>query len=129
MRKIRKPKSPITSLIDISLLLLVYFMLITNYSQTNVVEVNPPSMKNCETIEQEKTVFITITKNGKIFLDGKEVNYNQLSDLLKNYNPKTTFIIKADKETAFKNVLNLVDKLKSLNLNYFVAVERTEDEK
>jgi biopolymer transport protein ExbD len=126
--KIRKPKTPITSLIDISLLLLIYFMLVTNYSKVNVVKVTPPSVKNCYFLSKEKTVLITITRSGEVFLNGKKIYLDELDILLRKYSPNTVFLIKADKETAFKNVVKLVDKLKSLNFNYYIAVERISNE-
>ena len=121
---IKKPATPITSLIDISMLLLIYFMLTSNFIKPKAINITPPSAKHYKTIENRRKIYIIIDRNGSVFLNGRVIGLDNIPNELRNCGDNSVIIVKADRETAFKNVVHVMDRIRSLNFkNIFVAVK------
>lgn len=78
-----KKLKPITigsSMADMAMLLLVFFMATTTTEPPKGVEVELPSAYT-RGAEQD-SLYITISKTGSIYLDGKNVDVEQLNDYL-----------------------------------------------
>lgn len=91
----------ITPLTDVMLVLLIIFMVTTPFIIQGNIKINLPSAKAPSEISINKNIIITITSDGKMFLNGNAVKDDQeLLNGIKNEINKTgnsTVIIEGDK--------------------------------
>ncbi len=73
---------PVTPLIDIVFLLLIYFMLASNFVEEQQVHLELPESSYGQDIKRSNAV-IAVTRDGRFFLEGREVSQASLPDRLK----------------------------------------------
>jgi len=89
-----KPKKRITinitSLVDILIVLLLFFMLTTQFLHMEILNLNLSNdSKDSESgAAKSKTILVTLTGSGKFLLDGKEYNLLQLDEKIKTASGK-----------------------------------------
>ncbi|MDD2741480.1 MAG: protein TolR [Rhodocyclaceae bacterium] len=114
--------------IDVMLVLLVIFMVTTPMMQTGSVEL--PSAGTAPS-KPDKFLKVQIEKDGTLSIfdiKGKETkakNPKELKNLLssmKDTNEKTPVLIAGDKETQYKNIIEVLDEVKKLHFQR-VALE------
>jgi biopolymer transport protein ExbD len=127
-RKTRRvdPRVDITPQIDVVLLLVVFFMLTTTFIGAPAIKVNLPTSSAKEISKERKEVKITITKDGKIYVDratggsGDPISLKELGKLLNKVAREkrdTMVIIRADENTTHGNVVAVMDLAKNSGLN------------
>ncbi|MEO0263095.1 MAG: biopolymer transporter ExbD [candidate division WOR-3 bacterium] len=102
----------ITSLADVSITLLVIFLITSPLLQTGF-EVNLPKSKKTEELKKE-AITITLRKDKKIFVGEEEVEISKLPfylEILSKKGKKEVFI-KADKELSYGFVMEIVGEAK-----------------
>ena len=107
-------------LVDISLVLLIIFMVTANYVMTTFIKVDVPKAEYAKTGEFSKVLNITITKDGAVYFLDKPIRLNELKSRLagathNNLDPE--IILNADKNVNFKSVVSVIDILSDLNIN------------
>ncbi len=117
----------ITPLVDVVLVLLIIFMVITPLMQTGY-EVKVPPKANVDqpqvTLDQ---LIVSLTPQGKIFLNKQELTIQQLaqqlSDLLKNRasNNKTVFF-SADDIVTYEECVKVMDVIRSSDKNARIGI-------
>ena len=106
---------PLTSLIDIVFLLLVYFLLTTNFMVEEGIDVKlPRAQASRQQTKVELTVYVD--KLGKAFFENKEVSLNELFNRLKpiisdSKNPLV--VIKADRRVILNKAVAVMDVAKA----------------
>ena len=109
----KKLKINIIPLIDIIFLMLVFFMLATNFNEKRELDFSIEK-KIGESSELEKTIIINI-KNNKFLYNNKILEKENLEQHLlkiwKNSNSKN-FVILNDKSSEIKNLIKILDILK-----------------
>ncbi len=111
----------ITSLVDVTLCLLIIFMLTAPYIQGGI-EVNLPETETREVVVEEGPI-ITVTKNRQIFFAEDPVTMAQMEERLATYLPDRETIpvyVRADEELPYGFVLKVmaaVERLGFLNLS------------
>jgi biopolymer transport protein ExbD len=104
-------QAPLTSLIDIVFLLLIYFLLTTNFMVEQGIDVDLPDSKSSEPqTRQEITVYVD--QSGNIYLGKQPVNFNNLFDLLREKikeNPEKLVMIKADGSIVLDRAVQVMD--------------------
>ncbi len=126
----KKLKINIIPLIDIIFLMLVFFMLATNFYEKR--EIDFSIEKNIgESSELEKTIIINI-KNNEFFYNDKILDKGNLEqDLLKiweNSNSKN-FVILNDKSSEIDNLINVLDILKNNKITNITFSDDPKKEK
>ena len=121
MALIRKKKPryqmqvPLTSLIDIVFLLLVYFLLTTNFMVDEGIKIKlPQAQAAAPQTQQEITIYVD--KEGRSFLMNQEISLDQLFKRLKEMigNQKDRLVvIKADRSVILNKAVNVMDVAKS----------------
>ncbi|MFH1845763.1 MAG: biopolymer transporter ExbD [bacterium] len=99
----------ITSLVDVTLCLLIIFMLTAPYIQGGV-EVNLPEANTREVIVEEGPV-ISITTNRQIFFEEEAVDMEQMASRLQTYLDQRETIpiyLRADEEIPYGFVLRVM---------------------
>lgn len=116
-----------TPMIDIVFLLLIFFLLTTNFITQEGINVNLPQAKSASPQTQEE-ITIYITREGCVFLKNEEVNEAQLYKLLKSLigdDSGKYVTIKADNQVVLNAVVKVMDIVKSSGAERLcIATER-----
>jgi biopolymer transport protein ExbD len=100
----------ITPMLDLAYVLLVIFIIMTTASVQGI-KVNLPQASDTPSLAQPKTKAITITNEGKIFLDTYPVTIEDLEQRLRQQravDPTTPYVIKGDGEVQYKVVVDVL---------------------
>jgi biopolymer transport protein ExbD len=115
-----------SSLTDIVLLLLIFFLLTSSFVTNFGIKVDVP---NAETGAQTDTQFISvaITKEGQYYVNGNQISSGQLAGeirRLKQNKPQGTLVLRADKDAIVDNAVRVMNIAKALELKIIMATER-----
>ena len=129
MKFLRKKNSEIslevTPLIDIVFLLLIFFILNSQFEKLTSLELNLPKV-NSEQLDEinGKNLVIEITAIEEIIINGQklsEITFNSLNNYIKeNFSQFSSAVISADSNTKYKYLVTIMDVL---NRNNFETVE------
>ena len=115
----------VTPLIDIVFLLLIFFILNSQFEKLTSMELNLPKV-NSEQLDDTngKNLVIEITAIEEIILNGQklsEITFNSLNKNIKeNFSQFSSAVISADSDTKYKYLVTIMDVL---NQNNFETVE------
>ncbi len=98
--------------IDIMLVLLVIVLTTATFIAKGVIPLDLPSAKSAKELPLKK-VSISITKDGKIFVDKEPVTLSALTKRLQGLSKKSEIIIRSDKNSKFETFIAVLDTLKS----------------
>jgi biopolymer transport protein ExbD len=118
---------PMTSLIDIVFLLLIYFLLTTNFIAAEGIKVNLPAARLvAPQLDQEITIHIDAS--GKIYLQEELVAIpallNRLREVMVLSNPGSV-VVKADRTAIVDTVVTVMDVAKAAGAKkLMLATER-----
>lgn len=115
-----------SSLTDIVLLLLIFFLLTSSFVTNFGIKVNIPQ---AETGAQTDSQFINVavTKEGEFYVNGELTGQGMLASALqeeKNKNPEGTLVLRADKDAIVDNAVRVMNVAKALQLNIVMATEQ-----
>jgi biopolymer transport protein ExbD len=111
----------VTPLVDIMLVLLIIFMLTAHLIAKQAIEVELPRASQSTTLKPT-TLAITMTRDGKIFLNDKPTTPDELRTAITTavkHDPKTQAIISGDKNVSHGRVVWVLDVVKSLGVTSF----------
>lgn len=114
--KTDKPELQLIPFIDILFVLLLFFMITTNFSNVaSGLNVKLPS-SDVKEVAPNTEVVVSITKEGYIYVNSAKVEIEgmeaEISKKLQEYN-KTNVIIRADEETEYKLVIKAISMSKN----------------
>jgi biopolymer transport protein ExbD len=103
---------PITNLVDVLFLLIVFFMTSTVMSFDRGLDVNLPETRAAGQISK-KGVSIIVDKTGKVRVDGVEISLNQLGQYVKQRQKDEgdNIILQSDRETQYQAIADVIDQL------------------
>ena len=121
----------ITPLVDIMLVLLITFMLVSTLVDFSTIKVELPKAATGEDAEIKSTA-VVVTKAGQYFVDGNLVNsFDELKAILKakkEQNPQIQTVISADKNVSHGHLVKVIDLVRKLGISKFaVSVELSEE--
>ena len=108
-------QAPLTSLIDIVFLLLIYFMLTTNFMVDEGIKIKLPKA-SATSPQTQKEVTIVVDKKGRAFLENQEVPLNELFAVLKERltgREDGLVVIKADRSVILNEAVRVMDVAKA----------------
>ena len=121
---------PLTPLIDVVFLLLIFFLTATSfYKKEKDIKVDPPRATEGKAVahkHREITVNIRNENDGGfLVVDGRITSLPSLTDLLADAardNPRQTVIIRGDKRAYHQKIVDVLNACKQANItNYFIA--------
>jgi biopolymer transport protein ExbD len=126
----------VTSLIDVVLLLLIFFMVSTQFLNPEHINLSlPTASKSVDKQEQPKPVDITINKEGQYFVNGTALVNNQEETLKQalveagKEQKEPRVLIHADANTTHQSVVTVLDVARQLGwLHLSFATEARKDE-
>ncbi len=108
-------QTPLTSLIDIIFMLLIYFMLTTNFIVEEGIKIKLPNAKaSAPQVKQEITVFVD--KEGTIYISNKKIPidtlYTRIKEMIGNDTDRLV-VVKADKTVILNKAVRVMDIAKA----------------
>ena len=104
----------ITPLIDCVFLLLIFFMLTSNFVVSPGINIKLPKASKSEVVET-KTITVTVSSEDIIYVGGKVLTSGELEKNLKKLRLKSIFI-KADKDSSLGAVIDIWDICKRIGI-------------
>jgi len=121
----------IIPLVDISLVLLIIFMVTANYIVTSSFTVDIAQAAHGKATQQSDIVTISISREGPVYLDNEVVTTGELKRRMQaryGNNHNISVMLSVDKNVRFKNVVNILDSLTELGINKLNIAVVTETE-
>jgi len=122
----------VTPLVDIMLVLLIIFMLVSTFVSFSEIDVELPEAATGEDTRTE-TLSIAISKTGDYYLSGeKAVSFEALMTRIRQDradHPDLQVVISADKMVYHGEVVRVIDRLREMEIyNFAINVEKIEGE-
>jgi biopolymer transport protein ExbD len=108
----------ITPMLDLAYVLLVTFIILTTASVQGI-KVQSPRTQAAENLAKPQTRAITITRDGAVYLDAYPVSLDELANSLARHkaaNPAMPLVLKADAQTPYQKVTDVLEVVKKLDI-------------
>jgi biopolymer transport protein ExbD len=116
------------SLSDIMFFLMLFFLIVSTMAAPQVIKMKLPKADAGRSISKKKLVMLSVSADGKYYIDKKEVASadleKDLTDVVANTKEEIMVIVRADKDTPWQDVVTLVSVSNKLKLNVSLAVEK-----
>ena len=112
----------VTPLVDVMLVLLIIFMVASNYIVKEAIEVNLPKAATGEETKDNNSIALVLKKDGRLFLNGEKTTKaliaKKAAEVAKK-DAKAVAMIAADRGAAHGEVVRLIDLVRSNGLLQF----------
>ncbi len=111
----------VSSLTDIVMLLLIFFLLTSQFVLQTGVKIKLPGAKNNEQLAPSKLV-VTLSDKGEIFVGDEKIQIEMLPgklNQLKASSPENNLILRADKSVPVGLVIKVIDAARGIGINKF----------
>jgi biopolymer transport protein ExbD len=130
VRKKRAPSIIIVSLVDVLVILLIFFVVSTTFkTEQPEVQINLPESKTATNAPSElEHAMVTIDQDDEIKLDGKVVEAGALEGAVRELPPtrKSSIALQADKKASFGTIIKVMDALKLAGVKNLPAFTQPE---
>ena len=106
---------PLTGLIDIVFLLLIYFLLTTNFMVDEGIKIKLPQAR-ASAPQTEEVITVYVDTEGRVYLGTQEVSHAKLFDLLKNKigtDDNSLVVVRADRAVILNKAVKVMDIAKA----------------
>ena len=106
-------------LIDVSLVLLIIFMVMTPILVKSQIKIDLPKASTAVKAPVEKTLEIQVTKTGDVYIQGRLIPVASILAELKQLAPRPELqpiIVEADKEVPFEKVVQVLDLARQMGI-------------
>lgn len=109
---------PITNLVDVLFLLIVFFMVSTVLSFDRGIGVKLPETRAAGQISN-KGVNVLVNREGTVFVDGTQVSLERFGELVKAKQKVSgvNVILKSDKDTKYQAIADVMDRLLEVGIS------------
>jgi biopolymer transport protein ExbD len=114
----------VTPMLDLAYVLLIIFIIMTTASVQGI-KVDLPKASDTPSLAKPKTKAITITNDGKIFLDTYPVTLDELEQRLRqqqSIDPEPPYVVKGDGSVQYKVVVDVLALMGKLNITHLGLV-------
>ena len=102
-------------LIDVALVLVIIFMVITPFLLRSQIEVNVP--KSTATSQAaESPLEVTVTKSGHLFIQARQLSWDELEQEMGRRVKSKSILIHADKNVPLDKIVKIMDIAKKLKI-------------
>ena len=108
----------VTPMLDLAYVLLVIFIIMTTASVQGI-KVNLPKASNSPSLAKPKTKAITVTEDGRIFLDAYPVTMAELEQRMRDVKaatPDVPVVIKGDAHVQYEKVMAVLELMGKLDI-------------
>jgi len=117
-----------TPMIDIVFLLLIFFLLTTNFMTQEGIQVKLPQARSTASQTQED-ITISISREGRIFIGEEEMDESRLYDRLRaliGHDAHKLVIVKADREIILNKAVKVMDIAKTAGAERLCIATETD---
>lgn len=110
-----KVQVPLTSLIDIVFLLLIYFLLTTNFMVDEGIKIKLPQARAAAP-QTEEVITVYVDQEGRAYLGTQELSHDRLFDRLKEMikdRESKLVVIRADRAVILNKAVKVMDVAKA----------------
>jgi biopolymer transport protein ExbD len=128
-RQKRKVLINITSLIDVLFLLLIFFMVSSTFLEQPGIKLELPHAESAVVVEQKDYVLF-VDKQGKMFLNDKEVVMTDLEAKMKDALPEmkdSALVLKADQDVSHGIVVKIMDIVKKSGVKKLIIGTKLQE--
>jgi len=118
-----------SSLTDIVMLLLIFFLLTSQFVITTGVQVRLPKSETSENVTENQFI-VTITQTNDIYFGSEKISLGELADkIIKSpeQQREKNLVIKADKQVPIEILIKVIDIAKSSGVNKFTIATEKEN--
>jgi biopolymer transport protein ExbD len=130
VRKRRAPSIIIVSLIDILVILLIFFVVSTTFKRDQPeVQINLPDSKTSTKGSSELDhAIVSVNENDEVRLDGEVIAPEALETAVRNLpaTRRASLALQADKKASFGTIIKVMDALKLAGVKNLPAFTRGE---
>jgi len=111
----------VTPLVDITLVLLIIFMVTASYIVSPAIKVDLPKAAS-GSAEAKSTLSLTLMKDGKLYLNGEPANDGLVNKFIADSLPRTPdlqAVIAADRTVPHGDVVHVIDLVKRAGVRRF----------
>jgi biopolymer transport protein ExbD len=130
VRKRRAPNIIIVSLVDILIILMIFFVVSTTFKKDQPeVQINLPESKTATKLPSElEHAIVSVDQNDEIKLDGRTVEVDKLETAVRDLPEarKSALALQADKKASFGTIIKVMDALKLAGVRNLPAFTREE---
>jgi biopolymer transport protein ExbD len=117
----------VAPLIDIVFLLLIFFMLASEFTDFKTIDMVSPNQKNTEINKSDLPIIIELSENGIININSKEVKLNELSEIINeklNNKKDNKVVVSTPNETKVNILIKVVDTIRSLGIENIALITK-----
>ena len=122
VRKRKKPRIDVVPLIDVLMVLIIFFLVTMQFSDLRALNVRLPKIDTAGSNLISNELLISISKDGEFFLDSQKVDLTKLTLVLEateNLPRKPVVLVLADEDVPLKHVTQVVDLCRKHSLEDF----------
>ena len=101
----------IAPLLDMVFILLIFFVITTNFSRQSGVEVQKPKAQSA-VYQGQKTILVGISREGSVHIHGRQVNLEKLTRIVSSEitrRPTANVVIVADRASMLGRAVEVMD--------------------
>jgi len=119
----------ITNLVDVTMVLLIIFMLTAPFLQAGVKLRLPKA--EAKQIEEQQGVTVSIDEGGKLFIDEKAVGWNDFTAEFRAAIEATAprVFLRVDKDVRYETVLQVIARIKMLGIEDLGLIAEQEEKR
>jgi len=117
----------VAPLIDIVFLLLIFFMLASEFTDFKTIDMVSPNQSNKEINETKLPIIIELSENGIININNKEIAFNKLSitvDEMLTNKKINKVVISTPNETKVNVLIKIVDIIRNLGIENIALITK-----
>ena len=112
IRKRREPRIDIVPLVDVLMVLIIFFLVTMQFQNLRALNVKLPEIESAGSNLMSNKLVITIKREGECFLNGSSIEKDSLSNVFASasqVSKSVKVLIVADEEVPLKHVTQIVD--------------------
>ena len=117
----------VAPLIDIVFLLLIFFMLASEFTDFKTIDMVSPNQSNKEINKTKLPIIIELSENGIININNKEIAFNNLSitvDEMLTNKKINKVVISTPNETKVNVLIKIVDIIRNLGIENIALITK-----
>ena len=117
----------VAPLIDVVFLLLIFFMLASEFTDFKTIDMISPNQSEIDQPESNLPLIINLSEKGDITIDSKEVSFNKLTQTVKDKlsnKKETKIIISTPHETKVNILIKIVDTMRGLGIENIALITK-----
>jgi biopolymer transport protein ExbD len=118
----------VTNLIDVTLILLIIFILIAPIMEQGISLTLPKA--TAEKIKSKEALTVEVDKFGRLFLDTQPVSFQDFQShihAIAENNPDQSVLIRADENNKYGDIVQILDMIKQSGITKVGILTRTKD--